>query len=187
VPVPNPVLDVQGMDDTQINNAIQAEVTAGRYPMAIKVNSIDYKGVLYDFTGTTSVTITPMTYSSTGTNYREPDVLTYTVYDNTASNFTNAGITGITNATQFKAQLQNEYNQMGNSMITNGGFYIGRYETSIRTGSIVQSKADVTPLASAKGMVRGPLSVPAPNRQSVRMQSMGRKASRIRVPAGGSV
>lgn len=147
VPVANPVLDVQGMNDTQINAAIQAEVTAERYPMAIKVDSTNYKGVLYDFIGTIMpATIIPKSYASSGTSYREPDILTD--YDNTTSNYTGAGIIGITTSAQFKTQLQNEYNAMVESVIANGGFFIGRYETSTRTGNVIQSKANVAPLAS---------------------------------------
>lgn len=116
-----------------------AEVALGRYPMAIKINGTDYKGVLYNFSGTITL--------ASETNYREPDVLTSYGYDDTVSNYTNSGITGITTSAQFKTQLQNEYNQMVASVVSKGGFYVGRYETSLNNGDI-QSKPNVTPISS---------------------------------------
>jgi hypothetical protein len=144
VPVANPVLDVQGKDDIEIDSAIQAEVVAGRYPMAIKINATDYKSVAYNFYGTPSMTI-----EKAASGHNEPEVMTYiTGYDDTASNYTNAEITGITDAAQFKVQLQNEYNQMVESVMIHGGFYIGRYETSLN-GVNVQSKANIEPMTAS--------------------------------------
>ncbi|MCI9177843.1 MAG: hypothetical protein HFJ28_04650 [Clostridia bacterium] len=79
-------------------------------------------GILYNFSGTTS---TRKAYSAS--SYREPDVVTD--YDNTASYYTNAGITGISNSAEFKAQLQSEFDSMKASVERYKGFYIGRYET----------------------------------------------------------
>ena len=94
-------------------------------------------GQLYDFSGTSS---SKRAYSTTG--YREPDVVT--VYDNDSSNYTNAKIKDkngneITTASQFKEQLQEEFNKMKESVERYKGFYIGRYET----GNLSQSKAVV--------------------------------------------
>jgi len=67
--------------------------------------------------------------------YREPDVII--VHDNVASNYSDAGITGITNADQFKAQLEAEFAKMEASIEKYHGFYIGRYET----GAVSTAKA----------------------------------------------
>lgn len=153
IPVENPVLDVQDKTtDADINAAIDAEIAAGRYPMAIKINSTDYKGVLYSFSLDASTTpngviITKREYSSVGTSNREPDVLTASGYDDTISNYENAGIMGITNITEFQTQLQNEYNKMIESIIRKGGFYVGRYETSLN-GEKTQSKSGVVPMST---------------------------------------
>ncbi|MCI9275602.1 MAG: hypothetical protein HFJ24_06570, partial [Clostridia bacterium] len=58
-------------------------------------------------------------------------------YDAVASNYSSAGITGITNADQFKAQLEAEFAKMEASIEKYHGFYIGRYET----GAVSTAKA----------------------------------------------
>ena len=73
-------------------------------------------------------------------SFREPDIVTD--YDGTdatddASYFTSA-IGNMTGA-QFKAQLQQEFEDMRDSVEIYGGFYIGRYET----GNLSQTKAVV--------------------------------------------
>ncbi len=60
-------------------------------------------------------------------DYHEPDVILS--FDNTRSNYANAGIVGIENAEQFKKQLQEEFNETKESVERYYGFYIGRYET----------------------------------------------------------
>lgn len=138
VPVETPVLDVQGMSDAEINNAIQAQAVDGKYPMALKINTTDYKGVSYAFSGAPApATITPSTYSSTGTNYIEPLYLTDST--NGDANLTN-NTTGIT-----QMSLQTEYNKMVKSVLENKGFYVGRYETSIN-GTTAQSKSEKMPM-----------------------------------------
>ena len=112
-----------------------------------------YLGKLYDFGSSSSPKNPPTARNWTETNekiswtsatgYREPDVVTDK--DNTASNYTNAGIkdkngNAITTAVQFKAQLEEEFETMIKSVIRYKGFYIGRYET----GSISETKAQVT-------------------------------------------
>ncbi len=112
-----------------------------------------YLGKLYDFGSSSSPKNPPTARNWTETegkiswtsetNYREPDVVTSN--DNTAANYTNAGIkdkngNAITTAAQFKAQLEEEFETMIKSVIRYKGFYIGRYET----GSISETKAKVT-------------------------------------------
>ena len=50
--------------------------------------------------------------------------------------------------TQFKTQLQNEYNAMVAKVYEHEGFYIGRYETSLN-GASMQSKANQPPMTAA--------------------------------------
>ena len=89
----------------------------------------NYQGKLYDFslTGATEKT----SYGQGTTSYREPDIVTD--YDGTdaainASYFAEAISSSMTGA-QFRTQLQEEFNEMIESVDTYGGFYIGRYET----------------------------------------------------------
>ena len=71
------------------------------------------------------------------TNIHEPDVIIGdgTKYDADASNYSSAGITSITNADQFKAQLETESVEMKASVEKYHGFYIGRYETGAVSGA----------------------------------------------------
>ena len=101
-----------------------------------------------------------------GTNsYREPDVITGvnpedvdsasgTSYDAVSSNLTLAGCTedfngdNTVNAYDFKIQLENEFNAMATSVNKYGGFYVGRYETSINNGK-AQSVKNATSATSS--------------------------------------
>ncbi len=143
VPVNKSNLCVEGTDK------IIAEIASGT----------DYRGVLYDFSSGTPEKIE---YSSTGR--REPDVVindTNTDYlkimndilKNVDDNFTE-----FTNADEFKSYMQTEYNNIINSIKINGGFYIGRYESSLSssdadtdgaTGNI-QSKRNILPVGADK-------------------------------------
>ena len=107
-------------------------------------------GKLYDFGTSTSPNNPPtalnwteaegvMSWTS-DTSYREPDIVVeYDGNDATddASDFISA-IGSMTGA-QFKAQLQQEFEDMRDSVEIYGGFYIGRYET----GNLSQAKAVV--------------------------------------------
>ena len=87
----------------------------------------DYEGVLYDFDGETSTEMT-------GTkSYREPDVLW--TYDNKAQD--TVKIT--------KDKLQEEYNDMIESIQQYGGFYVARYETG-NENEMAISKINVIPI-----------------------------------------
>ena len=115
-------------------------------------------GQLWDFGGYDSsqgkfvaknpaVKITYPTTKNSGD--REPDVVTEarsgsdstsgTQYDAVSTNLQQAGMSSTATASTFKTQLQNEFNEMINSVKTYGGFYIGRYET----GNLSQTKAVV--------------------------------------------
>ena len=101
-------------------------------------------GQLWDFSGTTS---TKFKYFEN--DYREPDVVTFddvggdsttgSEFDAVSTNLQQAGLSSTATARDFKTQLQNEFDEMINSVKTYGGFYIGRYET----GDLSQTKAVV--------------------------------------------
>ena len=147
VPVPHAYIDVGTLNEGEINVAIAYEVSEGYYPMAIKLANGDYKGVLYNFVLSAGVAkITALTYyEANATVLREPDVIEASGYDDTATNFTDAGLPSMTMG-EFKTRLQEEFNETVENIIANGGFYIGRYETSVRTGSIVRSNSGVNPM-----------------------------------------
>ena len=73
------------------------------------------------------------------TGYREPAYLTDYRYGD-ASNYNTVGIT--------ESMLQNEYNSMIESVKKYGGFFVGRYETSIDSTTVVASK-EGTPMSLA--------------------------------------
>ena len=96
----------------------------------------NYQGKLYDFTESGATEMT--SYGQGTTTDREPDVVT--AYDGSdatsdASHFKTA-ISSTMTAEQFKKQLQEEFNEMVESVNTYGGFYIGRYETGNLASSV---------------------------------------------------
>ena len=110
-------------------------------------DSANNAGQLWDFSVTTSSKKTYPTTKNSGC--REPDVVTDasegsdstsgTKYDAVSTNLQQAGMSSTATASTFKTQLQNEFNEMINSVKTYGGFYIGRYET----GNLNSTKAVV--------------------------------------------
>ena len=128
VPVDKETLCVDGVADKEV-----AEIASGT----------DYRGVLYDFSGTTSSKIG---YSDTG--YREPAYLIDSTYADANPEYNTIGLT--------PQILQDEYNVIIKSIQEKGGFYIGRYESSLSgstnteeatTGNI-QSKRNVMPTSA---------------------------------------
>ena len=147
VPVKNAVLDLSstysGLDDDGIKAKVQEQINLGKYPMAIKTNTAgDYTGVLYEFSEVTEnnntyVKVTPYPdwtpKSTSNPHYREPAGLTNSTFGDTSTNLSQ--INGILNTnynstTSFENALQSEYNEMVNKVSQNGGFWVGRYETS---------------------------------------------------------
>ncbi len=105
----------------------EAEATQNK-AMAIKSGN-NYKGLLYNFTGTTSTVISGCT--TTMDSYREPDLLAS--YDNNTSY--NTGLFS-------KDTLQQEYNNMIESVDKYKGFYVGRYELGLEGTTAVSKKSD---------------------------------------------
>ena len=145
VPVKNAVLDLSGnaealASDANIRSAVQSEIDAGRYPMAIKKDSTNYFGVLYEFEDATDtegnnyVKVTPYSSweptSATG-GRREPAYLTDSSYaDGSSYNNTNPKVS--------ESLLQSEFNTMVTRVAEKGGFWVGRYETSSMVSSNTQ-------------------------------------------------
>ena len=156
--------------------AVQKMINNGTYPMAVEVNTKDeegnvtatnYKGILYNFSGTDTLTLTAKNWNSTS-SYREPSNLSgsYTwssektingitipagtryVYDS-QNMFTLYGV-----GTYSDTLYQEAYNKMVQSVTKNGGFYVGRYEISLYTDAkdstikYAQSKVNQTSLVS---------------------------------------
>ena len=125
--------------------------------MAVKTSGQDangrdnYRGVLYDFginAAGDAVTVTAKTYNASSGN-REPANLTGTktidgtsyVYDSQEMfTYQNAG-------TWTSTMYQEEYNELVESVIANGGFYVGRYESG-NLGSTAVSKLGATGINS---------------------------------------
>jgi len=97
-----------------------------------------YRGLLYNFSGTTSSVMSNCT--TTTTNFREPANLN-SVYDNSSN------ISGWTSTT-----YQTDYDNMIKSVIKYGGFYIGRYETSKTTSTVASTKgtSSTRPITNAQ-------------------------------------
>ena len=146
VPVPVAVWDgtqemsTSGIDLYTAENPYTPMATTYTYPND-STGKTYYRGMLYEFSsGTTS------TYKSgynVGTaNYREPSLVTenndyYAPMSSIAGQsydaiYANSKL-GLTNAMEFGAQMQADYDEMIESVATYGGFYVGRYETGIET------------------------------------------------------
>ena len=143
VPVNKTTLEVDGI----AGKIVAEEVKEGE--------EVNYRGVLWENFSTTD-TSTKIDYSDNGN--REPDVVTGSgsSYDNSSAYLEKMNDileTNFTNSEDFKAYMQDEYNAIIGSIKIKGGFYIGRYEsslsdstntTSATTGNI-QSKRNVMP------------------------------------------
>ena len=146
VPVNNTTLEVDGI----AGKIVAEEVKEGE--------EVNYRGVLWENFSTTD-TSTKIDYSDNG--YREPDVVTGSgsSYDNNSTylkEMNNILGTKFINSGDFKKYMQDEYNEIIGSIKIKGGFYIGRYESSLSgstkteaatTGNI-QSKRDVMPTSA---------------------------------------
>ena len=81
----------------------------------------NYQGKLYDFS--TSGATEKSSYGQGTESYREPDIVTE--YDGDSEYLS---ILGLSSSSEFKTQLQEEYNEMIESVDRYGVLYIGRYE-----------------------------------------------------------
>lgn len=133
VPVNKTTLEVDGID----GKIVAEEVKEGE--------EVNYRGVLWENFSTTD-TSTKIDYSDNGN--REPDIVED--YDNEPTyleEMNNILGTKFINSGDFKKYMQDEYNEIIGSIKIKGGFYIGRYESSLNAGNI-QSKRDVMPTSA---------------------------------------
>ena len=131
IPVSIPVLDVRNYKtETEINTAIQDSVNKGEYPIAIRVTNDNYAGVLYSFQAireNTIIQVIPFTYGTVATQ-KEPSNL-----DSSLDNSNN--IASWTNSI-----YQSDFNEMIEKIISDKGFWIARFETSVNQNGMAQSK-----------------------------------------------
>ena len=165
VPVPNAIYDGTSTLPTTSTTASSSLYT----PMATTYEYNDntyYRGMLYSFEAATEneETATKVKCESSwepgSTNYREPSLVTgnsddryapMTSVSGTSSSsdvgrYSDAGT--FTSVTDFGSTMQSDYDKMVESVAKYGGFYVGRYESSI-DGETVASIKNVAP-ASAK-------------------------------------
>ena len=130
IPVETPVLDVSKLDnEIDINDAISESVSNKKYPMALKIANGNYKAVLYRFESINEDTATRVNFIaySEGNNEREPA----NIDDNGAN---------VTDWTQ--TTYQEEFNELVKRVKNDGGFWVARFETSVDSNNIAQSKKD---------------------------------------------
>ena len=128
IPVETPVLDVSKLDnEIDINDAISESVSNKKYPMALKLADGNYKGVLYRFESINEDTATKVNFIaySEGNNEREPA----NIDDNGAS------VAGWT-----QTSYQEEFNALIKRVKNDGGFWVARFETSVDSNNVAQSK-----------------------------------------------
>lgn len=120
--------EITGVTDEEKNNSLREYVENGgtgekRYPMAVKRSNGTYSGILYDFTeGTNGVEITVKDYV-TENSHREPAYLP-------DEQHADGGNNNDTNPKVSEELLQTEYATMIEKVAEQGGFWVGRYETS---------------------------------------------------------
>ena len=132
VPVDKATLCVDGVADKEV-----AEIASGT----------DYRGVLYSISGTTS---TKREYDALG--YREPDIVDYDGKTQYLTSMNNILGTSFTKADDFKRYMQEEYNAIIGSIKTKGGFYVGRYESSL-SGSTEDTMSTTGNIQSKRGVM----------------------------------
>lgn len=128
-------------------------------PMSISQSgsSSNYEGIVYTYSGVKSYRNTSAGVGKSG--YREPSLITnaadgytWNVSSPTGTDF-DANTTyyletlGFSTVQEYGNYINKEYKNMVNSTNNFGGFYIGRYETSVN-GDAVQSKSSQTPMSN---------------------------------------
>ena len=142
IPVETAYVTVDEIGGDSIDNLKTYITTNNKYPMAIKVNETDYKGILYSFkdNGTTILTITPYDYNTTS-GFRETANLTKTYYTTPKYVYDSQEMFTAQNAgTWTETMYQKEFNIMVEKVAINGGFWVGRYETSNMNSSDFSTK-----------------------------------------------
>ena len=155
IPVENAVYDEQTSINESYKPMFRLQQNSNQY----------YESVYYNFSGITSSA--NLGFRLGNAYYREPSLVTnsnanyswiYTAGNNyDATNYNKLADLGINSPNEMGAYLNNQYTQMAQSIAKYGGYYVGRYETSLYTeqgvnstnGVVAKSIKDVTPMASA--------------------------------------
>ena len=120
----------------------EAEGTTNK-AMAIQQEDGNYRGLLYNFDADGSKVKSECT--TTTSSYREPAFLTDSTYgDNSTSNADAEGQKIVT-----ETGLQNEYNNMIESVKIYHGFYVGRYELGLDRGNAPTSRKEENGVTTA--------------------------------------
>ena len=134
VPVDDVVLDTS--KEAKLPKSESAGTSSGMTytPMAVRVEN-NYKGILYDFSGSNGYLYYPnnANYQGSSTERREPDVLSS--YDGGSSDTVGIELSNLTS----------EYNAMIESVLKYKGFYVARYEAGLDANkNIVFKDAHIT-------------------------------------------
>ena len=127
VPVDDVVLDTSDTSKTEkLPKSIDAGTSSGNTytPMAVQVEN-DYKGILYEFSGSNGYLKYGSNANYQGDSYREPDVVSKC--DGTDTDTVEGKIT--------IDKLTKEYKAMIESVKKYKGFYVARYEAGLETGT----------------------------------------------------
>ena len=134
VPVDDVVLDT-GKEAKLPKSSSKGTSSGMTYtPMAVKVGN-DYKGILYDFSGSNGYLYYPSNanYQGSSSQDREPDVVSG--YDGGSSDTVGIELSNLTS----------EYNAMIESVLKYKGFYVARYEAGLdENNNIVFKDAHIT-------------------------------------------
>ena len=148
------------------------ESTAEDYKGTDAKGRTNYEGVLYNFTGTDSTEMTPSDYGQkTEYGYREPDskiVYDYEKPDGQTPNYIKDLQQWLPNEVErykdnktFMNTMQEDYNEMIDSVKKYGGFYVGRYEMGvedvIEDDNVFENKMATGKATSKIGQVRNSL------------------------------
>ena len=146
VPVDDVVLDTG--KDADLPKSSSAGTSSGKTytPMAVQVGD-DYKGILYDYSGSNSYLkyASNSNYQGGSSDYREPDVVSYDTGD-----YKSEGIT--------TDILTSEYNAMIASILKYKGFYVARYEAGLdenknivfKDASVAENKVTTTDASNSE-------------------------------------
>ena len=152
IPVKNAVYDEKTAIDENYKPMFRFQQGSKQY----------YESIYYNFSGLTSSA--NLNYRLGTTNNREPSLVMnssanlswiYTAGNNyDATNYNKLADLGINSPNEMGEYMNNQYTEMAQSIIKYGGYYVGRYETSLYTengtnstnGVVAKSIKDVTPM-----------------------------------------
>ena len=165
IPVKNAIYDGKTTLAQSGNSATYKPLARYQSGYSEKTTEQFFEGILYNYSGTRSYVQSTANKLGTSGN-REPSLVTnssanyswvFTAGNNyDATNYSKLNDLNITSATEMGQYMNNQYTKMVQSVAKYGGFYVGRYETSLYTtsgtnstsGTVVKSVVGQTPMAS---------------------------------------